>query len=593
MSQQLLRNLAIVAHVDHGKTTLVDALLKQSGVFHEKQNVAERVLDSNELERERGITILAKCTSIQYGGYRFNIIDTPGHADFGGEVERIVRMVDGVLLLVDAFDGPMPQTRFVLRKSLEAGLVPIVVINKIDRPGARPVEVVDEVLELFIDLGATSEQLDFPVLFTNAREGMASREADKPGDDLRPLFEAIREHIPAPLGDPGAPLQMAVTMIDYDNYVGRLAIGRVSNGTIHERQMVAVCSPGTDPRPAKISNLFTFDGLKRVAVESASTGDIIVLAGIEGVSLGETVADLESPTPLEGVPIDAPTMSVTFSVNKSPFNGRDGEYVTSRKVRERLLRESESDVALRVEEGESPDVFQVSGRGELHLTILMETMRREGYEFEVSRPRVITREVDGILQEPIERLVFDVPEEFVGTVMEKMGPRRGTLVSMQHVGQQSRIEFLAPTRGLFGLRSDFLSTTRGLGTMYHTFEKYGDWTGDIVGRMRGSLVAFENGTSVAYGLENAQERGVMFLGPGEDVYRGMIVGENAKTEDILVNVCKTKRLTNMRSSSADIAVKLTPPRPMTLESCLEFIKEDELLEVTPKHLRMRKKEVNR
>lgn len=592
MSQDLIRNVAIIAHVDHGKTTLVDAMLKQGGVFRENQAVVERVMDSNDLERERGITILAKCTSVRYGEYHFNIVDTPGHADFGGEVERIVRMVDGVLLLVDAFDGPMPQTRFVLRKSLEAGLVPIVVINKIDRPGARPLEVVDEVLGLFIDLGANDEQLEFPVVFTNAREGKAAMTVDEPGSDLQPLFESIRHHIPAPSGEAENPFQLAVTMIDYDNYVGRLAIGRIAAGVIRSRQEVAVCGE-TGIRRAKTAALFVFDGLKRVPVETASTGEIVVVAGIEDISLGETIADPENPVALEGVTIDAPTMTVTFSVNKSGFCGRDGDYVTSRKIRERLWREAESDVALRVEETESPDSFQVSGRGELHLSILMETMRREGYEFEVSRPKVITREVDGELQEPFERIVFDVPEEYVGTVMEKMGTRRGQIVNMHPGSGQVRLEFLAPTRGLFGLRSDFLSTTKGLGTMYHSFERYAAWAGDIEERSRGSLVAFETGTAVAYGLENAQERGVLFVGPGEDVYRGMVVGENAKTDDILVNVCKTKRLTNMRSSNSEMAVKLNSTRPMSLEACLEFIRDDELLEVTPKHLRMRKRQVER
>lgn len=593
MDQTFIRNVAIIAHVDHGKTTLVDAMLRQGGVFHEKQAVVERVLDSNELERERGITILAKCTSISYGPYRFNIVDTPGHADFGGEVERIVRMVDGVLLLVDAFDGPMPQTRFVLRKSLEAGLVPIVVINKVDRPGARPAEVVDEVLELFMDLGASAEQLDFPVVFTNAREGLASLSEAEPGRDLRPLFESIRTHIPSPGGDPEAPLQLSVTMIDYDNYVGRLAIGRIANGTIRERQDIAVCDDSGAVRSARASNLFTFNGLKRVPASQAQCGEIVVVAGIEDIALGETVADPENPIPLRGVAIDAPTMTVTFSVNKSPFSGRDGEYVTSRKVRERLWREKESDVALRVEETDSPDSFRVSGRGELHMSILMETMRREGYEFEVSRPKVITREVDGAVHEPFERVVFDVPEEYVGAVMEKMGPRRGQLLNIQPAVGQTRLEFLAPTRGLFGMRSDFLSMTKGLGTMFHSFERYAPWAGDIAERTRGSLVAFETGTAVGYGLENAQERGTLFVGPGEEVYRGMIVGENAKTDDILVNVCKAKRLTNMRSSNSEVAVKLTPVRPMTLEACLEFIRDDELLEVTPKHLRMRKRQLDR
>ncbi len=587
--QKRIRNIAIVAHVDHGKTTLVDAMLKQGGAFHARQNVVDRVMDRGDLERERGITILAKCTSITYQNLHINIVDTPGHADFGGEVERIVRMVDGVLLLIDAVDGPMPQTRFVLRKALESGLVPIVVINKIDRQGARPWEVVDETMELFIELGADEKQLDFPVIFANAREGRASTDPAQIGPDLQILFETIKNRIPSPPGQPLAPLQLSVTMIDYDNYVGRMAIGRIANGTIHEKQEVAVCGKSDTLRTAHITGLFMFEGLKRVPVTQCSTGQIVVLTGISDIGLGETITDVEHPVPLASVPIDAPTMSVHFSVNKSPFSGKDTEYVSSRKLRERLFREAESDAALHVEATDSPDTFYVSVRGELHLSILMETMRREGYEFEVSRPEVIARDVDGQRLEPFERVLFEVPSEYVGSVMEIMGPRHGQVISMHQGIIAARVEFIAPTRGLFGLSSEFLTTTKGMGTVFHSFEKYDTWSGDIPGRTRGSLVAFENGTVNSYGVENAQVRGELFVSPGDEVYRGMIVGENSRTDDLMINVCKAKRLTNMRSSTADIAVKLEPPRIMPLEACLEFINDDELLEVTPKALRMRKR----
>jgi GTP-binding protein len=590
ITQDKIRNLAIIAHVDHGKTTLVDGMLKQSGIFHEKQVVEDRVLDRNELERERGITIMAKNTAVIYNGYKLNIVDTPGHADFGGEVERIVQMVDGVLLLVDAFEGPMPQTRFVLQKALSAGLVPIVVINKIDRPNARPDEVLDEILELFIDLDASDEQLDFPVVYTNAREGTASLVKEQPGVDLKPLFDLIIERIPAPKGDPAQPLQLGVTMIDYDPYVGRQAVGRIQQGQLYNKQAVAVIGADQVPHQQHLSALYSFDGLKKVPVDRATAGEIVVVAGLEEINVGNTISDPANPQPLDFIAIDEPTVAVTFMVNKSPFAGQDGEYVTSRKLGERLFREAEKDVSLRVKETDSPDAFLVAGRGELHLSILIETMRREGYEFEVSRPRVIDRELDGVRCEPIEELIVEVPEAYVGIVMEQLGPRKSEMKNMRQKGDgQVRLEFYIPTRGLFGFRSELLTETRGTGIMYHSFHHYAPYAGEIQTRLRGSLVAWENGVTNAYGLENAQERGVLFVDVGVPVYQGMIVGENSRPGDILINVCKKKRLTNMRSSTADIATKLNPPREMSLEQCLEFIGDDELLEITPKNLRMRKK----
>jgi len=590
ITQDKIRNLAIIAHVDHGKTTLVDGMLKQSGIFHEKQVVEDRVLDRNELERERGITIMAKNTAVIYNGYKLNIVDTPGHADFGGEVERIVQMVDGVLLLVDAFEGPMPQTRFVLQKALSAGLVPIVVINKIDRPNARPDEVLDEILELFIDLDASDEQLDFPVVYTNAREGTASLVKEQPGVDLKPLFDLIIERIPAPKGDPAQPLQLGVTMIDYDPYVGRQAVGRIQQGQLYNKQAVAVIGADQVPHQQHLSALYSFDGLKKVPVDRATAGEIVVVAGLEEINVGNTISDPANPQPLDFIAIDEPTVAVTFMVNKSPFAGQDGEYVTSRKLGERLFREAEKDVSLRVKETDSPDAFLVAGRGELHLSILIETMRREVYEFEVSRPRVIDRELDGVRCEPIEELIVEVPEAYVGIVMEQLGPRKSEMKNMRQKGDgQVRLEFYIPTRGLFGFRSELLTETRGTGIMYHSFHHYAPYAGEIQTRLRGSLVAWENGVTNAYGLENAQERGVLFVDVGVPVYQGMIVGENSRPGDILINVCKKKRLTNMRSSTADIATKLNPPREMSLEQCLEFIGDDELLEITPKNLRMRKK----
>ncbi|MBE3574022.1 MAG: translational GTPase TypA [Firmicutes bacterium] len=592
VDKEHIRNLAIIAHVDHGKTTLVDGLLRQSGVFRKGQDVGERILDRNELERERGITIMSKNTAVLYEGYRLNIVDTPGHADFGGEVERIMRMVDGALLLVDAFEGPMPQTRFVLRKAMAAGLAPIVVINKMDRPNARPAEVLDEVLDLFIELGATEAQLDFPVVYTVATRGIASLDPNREGTDLRPLFETIIRHIPAPQGDPDAPLQLGVAMIDYDSYVGRQAIGRILNGRIHVKQEVAVLSgPEGTPTRQYVAELHEFQGLKKIPVEEASVGEVVVVAGLDHINVGDTIADVEHPKPVPFVKIDEPTVAMTFLVNKSPFAGREGQFVTSRNLRERLFRELESNVSLRVQETDSPDAFLVYGRGELHLSILIETMRREGYEFEVSRPRVVTREVDGQLQEPVEEVLVDVPSEYVGVVMERMGQRRAQLVNMNtRPDGHTHLTFYLATRGIFGLRSELLTDTKGTVILYHSFHHYAPWAGDIPTRSRGSLVAFETGTTTAYGIENAQERGDMFVVPGEEVYAGQIVGECARPEDIRVNVCKKKRLTNMRSSTADIAVKLTPPREMSLEQCLEFIRDDELLEVTPRSLRMRKRD---
>jgi GTP-binding protein len=591
VQQDHIRNLAIIAHVDHGKTTLVDGMLRQSGVFHERQALEDRVMDRNDLERERGITIMAKNTAVTYQGYKLNIVDTPGHADFGGEVERIVQMVDGVLLLVDASEGPMPQTRFVLRKALESGLVPITVINKIDRPNARSAEVLDKVLELFIDLGASSAQLDFPVVYTNAKAGTASLDALQPGINLQPLFDLIVSTIPSPAGDPQALLQLGVTLIDYDTYVGRQAVGRIHQGTIHNKQDVVVLGVDGVPRRQRLAGLYVFDGLKKVPVDDAGSGEIVVVAGLDEINIGETIADPENPSSLSFVLIDEPTVVVTFLVNKSPFSGREGDFATSRKLGERLLRELESDVSLRVLPTDSPDAFMVSGRGELHLSILIETMRREGYEFEVSRPRVIERKIEGELCEPVEEVVIEVPECYIGIVMERMGPRKSILVNMHpEANGQVRMEFHVPTRGLFGFRSEFLTDTKGTGVMYQSFHHYAPLAGEIQTRLRGSLVAFEGGETTGYGLENAQERGELFVGAGVPVYAGMIVGEHARIGDLAINVCKKKRLTNMRSSTADLGIKLTPSQHMSLEQCLEFIGDDELLEVTPKSLRMRKQQ---
>lgn len=589
MKQELIRNLAIIAHVDHGKTTLVDGMLKQSGVFHERQVVEERVMDSNDLERERGITIMAKNTAIIYRDYRLNIVDTPGHSDFGGEVERIVQMVDGVLLLVDAFEGPMPQTRFVLKKALAAGLYPIVVVNKIDRPQARPLEVLDEVLDLFIELEANDEQLDFPVIYTDARSGIASLDPVVKGNNLQPLFEMIVAKIPAPEGDDEQPLQVGVSMIDYDTYVGRQAVGRVANGSLRVRQEVVVASSQGIGSRQRIAGLYIYDGLKKVAVDQVGIGEIVVIAGLNGFNVGDTVCEPEQAVMLDFAAIDEPTVAIGIQVNKSPFAGREGTYVTSRKLGERLTRELESDVSLRVNPTDSPDTFVVAGRGELHLSILIETMRREGYEFEVSRPQIIERIIDGQRCEPIEELAIEVPEEYVGVVMEGLGSRKSEIVNMTQRNEGFMyMEFLVPTRGLFGFRSEFLTDTRGMGTMHHVLHGYAPYRGEIATRQRGSMIAHEPGETTAYGLENAQERGDLFVAAGIPVYRGMIVGENSRPNDLVVNVCKKKHLTNIRSSNSDIAVKLSPPRMMNLEQCLEFIADNELVEVTPLSIRMRK-----
>jgi len=601
----LIRNIAIIAHVDHGKTTLVDQMLRQAGVFRAGQQVMERVMDSNPLERERGITILAKNTAVRWGEVKINIVDTPGHSDFGGEVERILRMVNGVLILVDAAEGPMPQTRFVTRKALALGLQPIVVINKIDRSDAEPLRVHDEVLELFMDLEASTEQLDAPFLYATSRFGKAWRELPpvppaqvaEQAADLTPLFEEILAHVAPPRALEG-PFQMLVSTIDHSPYVGRIAIGRVERGTVRVGQTVALLplgEPGLLPEGtfarAKVAKLHGFHGIERVEVEEASAGEIVALSGIEGVEIGQTLTDPETPERLQGIAVEEPTISVDFSVNNGPFAGRDGKYVTSRQLRERLFREVERNVALRVEETDAPDTFKVSGRGELHLSILMETMRREGYEFLVSRPRVITKEgADGELLEPYEELMVDVPEEHVGTVMEKLGPRRAEMLDMRNPGHGIvRMGFRIPSRGLFGYRSEFLTDTRGTGIMHHRFLEYGPWAGPLAGRSRGVMVSMLEGVAVAFALFNLQERGTLFIGPQESVYEGMIVGEHCRSGDLDVNPAKGKRLTNMRASGSDEAVLLEPPRTITLELALEYIEDDELIEVTPHAVRLRKR----
>ncbi|MHB8926851.1 MAG: translational GTPase TypA [Bacillota bacterium] len=615
-----LRNVAIIAHVDHGKTTLVDGMLRQSGVFRVNERLVERVMDSNDLERERGITILAKNTSIRYKDLKINIVDTPGHADFGGEVERILSMVDGALLVVDAFEGPMPQTRFVLSKALAQKLKPVVVINKIDRPDARPEEVVDEVLDLFISLGADDEQIDFPVIYTDARRGTAHLAPGDGNGDILPLLEAIVDTVPAPSGDPDGPFQMVISNLDYDEYVGRIVIGRIARGTVRPGMNVAVSLgevPGAEPatgtaagpsaaaaagtpavRSARVAKVFVFEGLKRVEVQAASAGEIVALMGLEGVGIGETVTDPEHPDPLPPITVEEPTLSMTFRVNDSPFAGREGTYLTSRHLRDRLARELESNVALKVEETDSPDAFKVSGRGELHLSILIENMRREGYEMGVSKPQVIFKQVTGPngkrqLLEPLEDLVIDVPDEFLGRTMEHLGTRRGELVNMNARGGRVRVDALIPARGLIGFRSEFLTYTKGYGLMYHTFHGYGEHRGTVPERRTGSLVAWERGTATGYALQHLEDRGTFFLGPGEDVYEGMIVGEAARDKDIDLNVCKKKHATNIRSSTGEELVRLTPPRRLSLEQALEFINEDELVEVTPKAVRLRKKVLGR
>ena len=592
MQDTKLRNVAIIAHVDHGKTTLVDEMLKQGGIYRENQATVERVMDSNDLERERGITILAKNTAIQYGDTKINIVDTPGHADFGGEVERILKMVNGVILLVDAAEGPMPQTRFVLSKALELGHRVIVVVNKIDRPDQRIHEVVDEVLELLLDLDATDEQLDSPMLFCSGRQGTASYSPEAAGTDLVPLFETILDYIPAPEADVDAPFQMLVSSIDYNEFVGRIAIGRIERGAIKQNQDIAVCNYHSADAPAKKAkavSLYQFDGLGRVPVSEATAGNIIAMSGIGEVTIGDTICAPEAVEPIEFVKISAPTIEMTFSVNDSPFAGREGKFVTSRQLRERLFRETMKDVSLRVSETDSTDSFNVAGRGEMSLSILIETMRREGYEFQVSPPRVLYQEIDGKKCEPIERLVVDVPADAVGSVIEKIGSRKGDLVEMTPVGERMKLEFLVPARGLFGYRNEFLTDTKGEGIMASVFDSYAPVKGEIQRRNSGSLVSFETGESVTYGLYNAQERGVLFIGAGVPVYAGMVVGETPKQEDISVNICKKKQLTNMRASGSDEALRLTPPRQMSLEQCLEFLADDELLEVTPENLRLRKR----
>ena len=586
-----LRNIAIIAHVDHGKTTLVDGLLRQSGTFRANETVQERVMDSNDLERERGITILSKNTSLKYGKYTINVVDTPGHADFGGEVERVLGMVDGVLLLVDAFEGAMPQTRFVLSKALAMKLKPIVVINKIDRDGARPLEVLDEVFELFMDLGADDSLLDFPVIYASSRDGYASTEPDG-GEkkDLKPLFDAIINYIPAPDADVDAPLRMLISNIGVDEYVGRTAVARIEQGRITDGQNVVVCNESGFRKTAKISYIYKFGGLKKVETDSAMAGDIILLAGLTDFNIGDTVCDPEFIDPIHFVNIDEPTLSMNFLVNNSPFAGREGTFVTSRHIRDRLYKEVETNVSMRVEDTDSPDTLKVSGRGELHLSVLIETMRRQGYEFQVSRPKVIYKEIEGRLCEPIEFLTVDVPEEFVGTVIEKLGTRKGEMVNMRPTSDNfTRLEFRIPARGLIGYRGEFLTDTRGNGIMNSVFDGYEPYKGDISSRTHGSMVAWEQGEAVPYGLFNAQERGALFIGPGEKVYEGMIVGESSRGDDIVINVCKKKHLTNIRASGSDEALKLTPPVILSLEQALDFISDDELVEVTPKSIRLRKK----
>ena len=592
MQDTKLRNVAIIAHVDHGKTTLVDEMLKQGGIYRENQATVERVMDSNDLERERGITILAKNTAVHYKDVKINIVDTPGHADFGGEVERILKMVNGVILLVDAAEGPMPQTRFVLSKALELGHKVIVVVNKVDRPDQRIHEVMDEVLELLLDLNATDEQFESPTLFCSGRQGTASYSPDVPGTDLVPLFETILNYIPAPEADTEAPFQMLVSSIDYNEFVGRIAIGRIERGTVKQNQEIAVCNfhqPDAAPQKAKATALYQFDGLGRVPVTEATAGNIIAMSGIGEITIGDTICAPDAVEPIEFVKISAPTIEMTFSVNDSPFAGKEGKFVTSRQIRERLFRETMKDVSLRVTETDSTDAFNVAGRGEMSLSILIETMRREGYEFQVSPTRVLYQEIDGKMCEPVERLVVDVPSDSVGAVIEKIGARKGDLLEMTPVGDRMKLEFLVPSRGLFGYRNEFLTDTKGEGIMASVFDSYAPMKGEIQRRNSGSLVSFETGESVTYGLYNAQERGVLFIGAGVPVYAGMVVGETPKQEDISVNICKKKQLTNMRASGSDDALRLTPPRQMSLEQCLEFLADDELLEVTPESLRLRKR----
>ena len=590
ISQENIRNIAIIAHVDHGKTTLVDEMLKQGGIYRENQVTQDRVMDSGDLERERGITILAKNTSVTYGNYRINIVDTPGHADFGGEVERILKMVNGVILLVDAAEGPMPQTRFVLQKALELGHKVIVAVNKVDKPDARVHEVMDEVLELLLDLNATDEQFNSPTVFCSGRQGTAAYGPDEVGTDLKPLFETIVNYIPAPQGDPNAPLQMLVSSIDYNEYVGRIAVGRIEQGTIKVNQEVMICDYH-DPQyrqKGKVVALYEYDGLGKNPITEASSGQIVALSGMADITIGRTLCAMDAPNPLPFVKISDPTIEMTFAVNDSPFAGKEGKFVTSRNIRDRLDKELMKDVSLRVTE-QGTDAFNVAGRGEMHLSILMETMRREGFEFSVSTPRVLTKEIDGVLCEPIERMVADVPEDCMGAVIEKMGRRKGDLLGMTPMGNRYRLEFLVPSSGLFGYRNEFLTDTRGEGIMSSVLESYAPMKGQIERRLTGSLIAFETGEACSYGLFNAQERGALFIGAGTPVYAGMVVGICSRNEDMTVNVCKKKQLTNMRASGSDEALRLVSPKIFSLEQCLEFLADDELLECTPKSLRIRKR----
>ena len=585
-----IRNIAIIAHVDHGKTTLVDALLRQSNVFRTNEKVEERVMDSNDLEKERGITILSKNTAVHYNGVKINIIDTPGHADFGGEVERVLKMVESVLLVVDSYEGAMPQTKFVLRKALELGLKPIVVINKIDKPDARPEEVIDEIFELFLELGADDEQLDFPIVYASARDGVATINIDEPKDNMKDLFDTIIEKVESPKGSIEDSLQMLVTTLDSSEYVGKIAIGKITRGIAKKNQQAAVVRQDGTVTKFKISSLYTHDGLKRIEVDEAQLGDIVAISGISDVNIGETITDAQNPEGLPFVKIDEPTLNMNFMVNDSPFAGREGDFVTSRHLRDRLLKELETNVSLKVKEI-TPDCFEVSGRGELHLSILIETMRREGYEFQVSKPNVITKiDENGVKVEPIEHLTIDVPEEFMGPVMEKLGPRKAEMVNMTSaVNGYSRLEFKIPARGLIGFRNEFMTDTKGNGIMNHVFEGYAPYKGEIESRSRGSIVSFEQGDAIAYGLFNAQERGRLFITPGTPVYQGMVVGECSRADDLDINVCKGKKLTNTRASGSDDAVKLVPITPMTLEQSIEFIGNDELVEVTPESIRIRKR----
>jgi GTP-binding protein len=588
--RQSIRNIAIIAHVDHGKTTLVDAMLWQSGLFRQNETVAERIMDSMDLEREKGITIMAKNTAVTYNGVHINIVDTPGHADFGSEVERTLTLVDGVLLLVDAAEGPLPQTRFVLKKALEAGLPPIVVINKIDRSDARPAEVLDEVYDLFIDLDATEDQLEFPVLYTNARTGTATADLKVDGTSLEPLFETILATVPPPRFDPDAGLQFRVAMLDWDDYVGRLVIGRIVNGKVRQAERISVVHRDGSIEQAKVTVLYGYEGLKRVEIAEAAAGDLVAIAGIETIDIGETVADLENPVALPLIRIDEPTVAMLFSANVSPFAGREGRFVTSPQLRDRLMKERKINPGIRVEETDSPDTFRVSGRGELQLAILIEIMRREGFEMEVGKPEIITRQEDGQTLEPMELLVIDIPEEYIGAVTQKIGPRKGIMTKMiNHGTGRVRLEYRIPSRGLIGYRTEFLTDTRGTGLLNHLFDGWAEWQGEIAHRQNGALVADRPGRTTGYAIDNLQARGVMFVGPGEQVYEGMVVGENSRENDLDVNITKEKKLTNMRASTADEGIKLTPPRIMNLEQCLEWIREDELLEVTPKSLRLRKR----